>query len=289
MEPGKNEMYNGPTLAKLHGLQLKIAMEIQRVCEKNGLRCFLVYGSLLGAVRHGGFIPWDDDMDVGMLRADYDAFVEACKTDLGSEFVLQTWDNDPEYPFADGKVRLKGTHVSEKFAAGCGTPGNDGICVDVFPFNAVPDGTWARKLQGWGCFVFKRLLWIRKGFGKCIREESFAQRLKYDAFRILASLFPYGTLKKCFRRVMGHWNGRKTRDVVANGDYYLLKQVIPRAWTEDLEPVPFEGETFPAFRERVAYLERVYGDYMALPPPEKRRAHELGHIDFGPYGGQEPL
>lgn len=271
--------------AKLQSLELEIALEIQRVCEKNGLRCFLVYGSLLGAVRHGGFIPWDDDMDLGMLRADYEAFVEACKTDLGPEFVLQTWDNDPEYPFPAGKVRLKETHVSEQFAAGCGTPGNDGIYVDVFPFDAVPDGALDRKIQAWGCFVFKRLLWIRKGFGKCIREESFAQRLKYDVFRMVARPFPFGVLKKCYRSVMERWNGRTTRDVVANGDYPLPKQTIPRAWTEELEPVPFEYGTFPAFREREACLERIYGDYMALPPPEKRRSHELGHIDFGPYGG----
>ncbi len=268
---------------KLQALELEIAREIKRVCEKNGVRFFLVYGTLLGAVRHGGFIPWDDDMDIGMLRADYEAFVEACKTDLGPAFVLQTWDTDPDYPFAAGKIRLKGTHVSERFAGGRGSAGRDGIYVDVFPFDAVPDGPLARKFHGGWCHVFKRLLWIRKGYGKCIREESFAQRLKYDAFRLLAGAWPFGMLKKAFRLVMERWNGRPTRNVVANGDYPPAKQTVPRAWTEDLEPVPFEGTSFPAFRARDAYLRNLYGDYMALPPPEQRHSHELGAIDFGPY------
>lgn len=276
-------MADAKAIRKLRELEVKIALEIQRVCEKNGLRCFLVYGTLLGAVRHGGFIPWDDDMDMGMLRADYDKFAEACKTDLGPEFLWQSWDNDPSYPFPAGKVRLKGTHTKEKFSAG-GV--EDGIYVDVFPYDAVPDGTWARKVTGWQYRVWKRLLWVKKGYGRCMRRESARQRVRYDLTAAMAAFFPYGWLKRRMQSAMTKCNGQRTREVAAPGDWAYSRQFIDREWTENLVPVPFEGVKFPAFREADANLRRIYGDYMQLPPEDQRVGHEFGSIDFGPYGDE---
>lgn len=275
-------MDDGSLLARLHELQLKIALEIKRVCEKNGLRCVLLYGTLLGAVRHRGFIPWDDDMDMGLLRADYDAFAEACKTDLGPEFWLQTWDTDPRYPFPMGKVRLKGTHAQEKFAPE-GT--ENGIYVDLYPLDAVPDGAWARRVTGWHYRIGKRLLWIKKGYGRCVRQESLRQRLRYDTAAAFARLVPYGWLKRRLASAMTRHEGQPTRQVAAPGNEPYARQAVEREWMDHLVPVPFEGEEFPAFRDSDAYLRNVFGDYMTPPPPEKRHTHELGPIDFGPYGG----
>ncbi|MBR6021514.1 MAG: LicD family protein [Kiritimatiellae bacterium] len=275
-------MDNGQTLAKLHELQLKIALEVKRVCEKNGLRCVLLYGTLLGAVRHGGFIPWDDDMDMGMLRADYDKFAEACARDLGEEFLLQTWDTDPRYPFPLGKMRLKRTHAQEKFAPE-GT--ENGIFVDLYPLDAVPDGAWARKVTGWKYRVLKRLLWVKKGYGRCIREESARQRLRYDATSLAVRFLSYGWMKRCLHEAMTKHEGRPTRQVAAPGNEPYAQQAVDRAWMDDLAPIRFEGEEFLAFRDPDPYLRNVFGDYMTPPPPEKRHTHELGSVDFGPYGG----
>ena len=101
------------TLRQVQLDQLEIAKDIKRVCEENGIRYHLAFGSLLGAVRHKGFIPWDDDMDFGMLREDYERFLEIAPKKLKDEFFLQTWHTDPYYPLAFAKVRKKGTVFQE--------------------------------------------------------------------------------------------------------------------------------------------------------------------------------
>lgn len=269
-------MADEKAIQKLRELEVKIALEIQRVCEKNGLRCFLVYGTLLGAVRHGGFIPWDDDMDMGMLRADYDKFAEVCKTDLGPEYLWQSWDNDPSYPFPAGKVRLKGTHTQEKFSI---EGVEDGIYVDVFPYDAVSDDAWARRVQGWWYYFGKRLLWMKKGYGRCIRDESFIQRLRYDLTAALLRLVPYDWLRRRVARELTRYNGLSTHQVAP-----YAKDAVDREWIEDLVPVSFEGKQFMAFCAYDAYLHRIFGDYMKLPPESERVGHDFLRLDFGPYG-----
>ena len=269
--------------ARLHALELKIALEIKRICEQHRLRYFLIYGTLLGAVRHGGFIPWDDDMDIGMPRADYDAFAEVCRTALRPEFLYQSWDTDPSYPFPAAKLRLRGTHTREQFSI---EGAEDGIYVDIFPFDAVPDGGFARRIQSATRFLGKRLLWMKKGYGRCIRDESPAKRAKYALAAGAVRFLPYPWLKRRMAESMVCHNGRPTRFVIAPGDYPAARERIERRWLGALEPVPFAGETFPAFAERDAYLRHLYGDYMALPPESARRGHAFLHVDFGPYGGE---
>lgn len=270
-------MADEKAIRKLRELEVRIALEIQRVCDKNGLRCFLAFGTLLGAVRHGGFIPWDDDMDMGMLREDYEKFAEACKTDLGPEFLWQSWDNDPNYPFPAGKVRLKGTHTKEEFSV---EGLEDGLYVDVFPFDAVPEGAWARRVQGWWYYFGKRLLWMKKGYGRCIRSESWWQRLRYDIVTALVRFVPYEWLRRRVAREKSRYNGLPARQVAS-----YPKEAIERSWVDDLVPIQFEGERFMAFRAADACLRRLFGDYMQLPPENERHGHHFLQLDFGPYGG----
>ncbi len=273
-------MLSEKLLQKVHVLELKIAIEIKRICEKHEIPYFLLAGSALGAVRHGGFIPWDEDMDIGMRRPDYERFLAVCETDLGSEFFLHTWDTDPDYPFSFAKVRLNGTHFVEAVSKDAGL--HDGIFVDIFPFDNAPDRAFQRRLQGIRYALCKRLLWIKKGFGTNMKETR-RQAVRYYLFLLFSKLFPYEAVKSYFRKVETKFNHKTTAYMAIDGSYTYERETIRREWAENLIPIQFESEEFPIYQNYHAYLEHMYGDYMQLPPMELRDKHELLHVDFGSY------
>lgn len=268
-------------LEKIHSLELKIASEVKRICEKHGINYFMTAGTLLGAVRHGGFIPWDEDMDFGMLREDYERFIRICETELDSRFFLQTWDTDPEYPFSYSKVRLNGTHFVEGFSEKAKM--HDGLFIDIFPFDNVPDDPKERKRQAKRYFFCKRLLWMKKKMGSNMKEGSLSQKVKYYGFKGLSMFGRYETIKQYYQRIQTKYNDRSTQKVVTDGSYSYEKESIERRWVTHLEPVKFETEYFLSYQERIEYLTYFYGDYMKLPPEEKRNRHLVRKVDFGPY------
>ena len=276
------ENNNGVCLEKLHSLELKIALEIRRICEKYNIQYFIIAGTLLGAVRHGGFIPWDDDMDIGMLRSEYERFLKACEEDLSEEFFLQTWDTDPEYPMSYGKIRLKNTHVLESFSQGVALK-YDGLFVDIFPYDSVPENPLDRKLQAAKYFICKRILWIKKGMGKDMRTEGLKKRIKYDVFKAFSSLFSYEAVKEYLRKTQIKYNGIQTKRVVTDGADPYEKESIERCWAENLELIEFENEKFLTYKDKTDYLTHLYGDYMKLPPEDQRGGHNLVEVDFGEY------
>ena len=130
-------------LRKVRQTQLEIAREIRRVCQENDISCFLAHGTFLGAVRHGGFIPWDDDMDMGMLRSDYEKFCRIAPEKLKPEFCLQTWYTEPNYGLPFGKVMKRNTLYLENKKTR--RLENNGIYVDIFPYDYAPEDVQERN------------------------------------------------------------------------------------------------------------------------------------------------
>lgn len=264
---------NNQDLKTLQQLELKIAKEINRVCEIIGIRYFLIGGTFLGAVRHKGFIPWDDDIDVGMIREDYERFMKEAPEYLGDEFFLQNWDTDPNYPFSFGKLRLNGTVVVEKMNDG--VEGHKGVFLDIFPYDNVPEDPKLQKKQARNIYILKKMMWIKKGYGKNLQNDGIKMWLKYNGARLCTSFVSYAWIKETYSKELTKYNGRHTEKLFISCLYSYEKSCVERKWVEELANYEFEDALFPAPRDYDSFLTALYGDYMTLPPVEKRHTHEI--------------
>ncbi len=273
-------------LRALQKAQLHIACEIRRICEKHGIDFFLVSGTLLGAVRHGGFIPWDDDMDVGMTRDNYDRFERVVRDELGEEFFFQSGETDKRYAMHFSKIRLNGTKFRE---IPCGhVRMHQGVFVDIFVYDAIPDDAALLRRQEKRLRLFSRLLLAKSRYILWSRAQT-KKRLAYGAVRLLTLPLPYRFLHRRLRRALTAYRNTEGA-LLCNFErlYTTPRDTVRREWTQTLIPVTFEGETFPAFADYDAYLTEVYGDYMTPPPPEEQvNKHHLLERDLGPYAPAE--
>ena len=273
------------TLQKLHALELEIAAEMKRICEKHRIRYFMIAGTLLGAVRHGGFIPWDEDMDFGMLRADFERFVSVCADELDREkYFLQTGDSDPGYTYAFAKIRLNGTRIVEDLSQEAAA--HQGIFIDIFPFDNVPDSRLLRKLHERDRYLWKNMLAVKLGYHNGQNRAKSLQKLLGAA----AAVLPADYIRKKKERAFTRYNGRTTKMVVtAEGSYRYYKEMIPQRRTQKLCRMPFAGTDFFTFAAYDAYLKEMYGDYMQLPPENQRNKHAVLAVDFGQYAEKDSV
>ena len=143
------------TLRDVQKVQLEILLEFDRICRKHGLKYLLFAGTLLGAVRHKGFIPWDDDIDVCMLRGDYERFLTVCKDELSAELFLQTTDTDREYPLQFAKLRKNNTRFVEKSMSDLKI--HHGVFIDIFPLDNVMPHSFIGRFQQISLYVLHRI------------------------------------------------------------------------------------------------------------------------------------
>lgn len=272
-------MGNDEILHHMHRLHLVLADEVKRICEKNNIKYFMIAGTLLGAVRHRGFIPWDDDMDFGMLRPDYECFLKVCESELNTDrFYLQTDENEKFYTFNFAKLRLNGTKVLESFSARVNT--NQGIYIDIFPIDSVSDNAIKAMVQYKRFWFYRNLLWVKCGYG----SEERKREKSYQVAKLLSRLYSIESLKKHKANSIRKYEGKATKFVVtSDGNYGLKKETLKTSWVTHLREYQFEDRSYPGIANFDEYLSFFYGDYMQLPPEEKRNHHGRLEVDFGSY------
>lgn len=274
-------MENFDYLPKLHSCQLIIAREIKRICEKHNIKYFIIAGTLLGAVRHGGFIPWDDDMDIGMLREDYEKFLKVAKTNLGADFFLQTPETDKNYGLPFAKILLNGTVLVEATA---GSNAKKGIFIDIFPFDVAPQNEADRENHNKQTYFYKRLLLAKLNYNVCAKND-YVKRAVYFALKILSAFYSHDKLVAKLEGEITRYNNQQSEDIVnIGGAYGYKKETIKADWVRDTVEITFEDMTISAPVDYIKYLETFYGDYMTPPPEDKRyNRHSVTELDFGKY------
>ena len=257
----------------IRDLQLKsvgLLAALDQVCREHGLRYYMVYGTLLGAVREGGFIPWDDDMDVGLLREDYDVLMQHADEWLPAPYRIVNHRNDPDYPKYFAKIEDTSTTLIENRALGY----VGGIYMDVFAFDAVPDNALLRFLHYHRFNLCKRLLYLmyRNPYKHGHGVSSWMPRLAQW-------LFKKEQVHRWTQRAAQAWNGHTHCSMTTTYDDGL--RVFPRSIFGQPQRMKFESIEANAPEDSHEFLLRMYGDnYMTPPPLEQRTSHSHDYLDL---------
>ena len=279
-----NEVFE-KNLRKLQLLQLDIANAIKELCESNGIPYFLIGGTLLGAIRHKGFIPWDDDFDVGMLREDYERFIKIAEEKLDKKkFFLETWDTEKGYGFPFAKVKLNGTRYPERNAP---KSVHQGIFVDVFPIDTAAPTKRKRLLQLAVFQVTYKFYIYKKGYVPRVlyNKKSNVKWIVAKIMGAVAHLVPDSVLKNIISKSLKFYNLSSGTVAVNLLGAYGYKETCSKEGLVETIKVPFEDTEFAIPKGYIEYLTNMYGDYMQLPPVEKRynRHGNYDSVDFGEY------
>ena len=265
--------YDKKTLDRLHKVELEILKDFTKICKEYNLKYFLVGGTMLGAVRHSGFIPWDDDIDVGMPRKDYDEFIKIAPTALGDKYYLDCFEYNKNYYLPFAKIKKNGTIFDEGYFDD--SEMHKGIFIDIFPFENVSKIGLSLKIRAVMVHSVLNTMFYKNKMRKL-------KEVRRPCFVLFLSLFPRKTLMKIQKYYLTKNKDHNSKYINAlAGSYHYLKETNLR---EDILPpkeIIFEGKKFMGMQKPDIYLSNVYGDYMQLPPVEKRVNHMPKRIDFG--------
>lgn len=240
------------TIKKAQLIMLDMLIEFDKICQKYELKYWLDSGTLLGAIRHNGFIPWDDDVDISMPIGDYKKFCEVSKLELKKSMFLQHTKTDKTFPFDYMKIRDARATIVEFHEEGRDIKYNQGLFLDIFPMLAIKDSKFHN-------FIYRYSFSIIRFFS----AKKFENRYIRGVFVNLLHKMHLGFLKKDTKVIYGG----EMPDVAGS---FFYDEIFP------LKKIEFEGLEFLVPNRSEKYLIELYGkDYMQLPPLEKRSVHAL--------------
>ena len=255
--------------------ELEVMKIIKEICEKENIRYFMIGGTLLGAIRHSGFIPWDDDVDLAMPRKDYERFLEVSNKYLPSNIFVQNFRTDDKYRYYITRVLNKNILVEEKRFIGVDTP-QAYASVDIFPIDGSPNIKFFRNIHYFRVMIRRFLMSL------CYRDTIDKERKRSKMEKLLLNIL----IKVPFERIISPNKIKESLDKLLkkysmeNSLYsgtimgaYRIREMVPTVMFGNPKLYKFEDDTFYGPELVDEYLKHMYGDYMKLPPKEQQKTH----------------
>ncbi|WP_430934122.1 LicD family protein [Saccharicrinis sp. 156] len=264
----------GSNIGKLQKIDLEIVKEVVSICKENNLKYYMIGGTLLGAIRHKGFIPWDDDIDLGMPRDDYEKFLEVATSKLSSHLDIVNYKTDSSYQYYITRVRNKSTKVIETRI------GNDtkytNASIDIFPLDGTPNNKYLRK------FYYLKIMTLRALMSLSYKDSIDHARRRGFLERIFLSIMMRIPTEKLFNptKIKSLIDKEMRKYPVAESDIigclmgaYRVGEMVPRkiygkGKCYDFEDIKLHGPEYAH-----DFLQIIYGNYMVLPPESARKTH----------------
>ena len=247
------------TLKEHQAVLLELLKEFDRVCKKHDIKYMLFAGSALGAVRHKGFIPWDDDLDVVMLRDQYKKFIQVAPKEVFEKYYVQS-EFSKHWPLHFSKLRKNNTTCLEKYHPKDPLI-HQGIYIDIFPCDNASDNAFLRRIQ----YFASRVVVAKAVYKRGYETDSILKKVFIKCCSIISPML-------CLKIARQEKNNRsKYVHTFLGGSCRYKKGFYPREWFTDLISMSFEGSEIPVSAHYDELLKRMYGDYMTLPPKEDRK------------------
>lgn len=253
---------------------LELLIEVDRICTQHNINYYIYGGTLLGAVRHNGFIPWDDDIDIVMFRSEYDKFVKICKNELGEKYYLQTIENEPLSPLSWGNLYKKNTAFIQSFI---NKECFQGISIDIFALDNIPNNKLNRKIYGLIHDFLNAVFWERF----IINSKPTGIKRKIVKFvSSMSRIIPNNKYRKLHDKLITIYNNKQSKYVVHNSFRKFSKKIIPIEYFKESCMLNFEGEKFRAPSKWNEILKLYYGEnFMEIPDKDNQITHSVDIVD----------
>ncbi len=271
-----NELYNGK-LQYVRDMELELLRAVDKICRSNNIQYFLSGGTMLGAVRHKGFIPWDDDIDIAMLREDYVRFKEICKTELPQKYKYQSFTNRDGHHYFFDKITIKDTYFSTMYSDKFDML--KGISMDIFVFDKTSDKKFFQKLH-FKTLMALRLLMNVRWINQPRKDKSY---LLSKILLPILRIFSMDTYSNIYDKVLKCYEKRNTSTVLPPATDHKWRGVMPKKWFDNVIDAPFENVSSYIPTGYDNYLKIWYCEnYMELLPLCNRvTAHDFYRLDIG--------